>query len=254
MAAPDAGRLRRRISTKVYTLGDVELRALNGVSLTVAQGEFVAIMGASGSGKSTLMNILGCLDRPTSGRYSSPAATSRTSPRTSSPRCATGRSASSSRASTCSRARARMENVELPLVYAGVAAQERASGRAPPLERVGLGDRLAPPPDAALRRTAAARRHRARDRQRPEASSSPTSRPATSTPRPATSVMALFQELWQAGLTVVFVTHEPDVARYASRVVVVRDGHILSDTRQEPAMPSRRRRPRPRERASTEAA
>ncbi|MEO8900093.1 MAG: ABC transporter ATP-binding protein, partial [Polyangiaceae bacterium] len=128
--------------SKVYQLGDVELRALDHVNLTVERGEFLCIMGASGSGKSTLMNILGCLDRPTSGKY-----------------ILDGRDVSHLGRSDLAEVRNRtlgfvfqsfnllsrtsaLENVELPLVYAGVSRRERVRRATAALDRVGLGDRL----------------------------------------------------------------------------------------------------------------
>jgi len=213
---------------KTYTLGDTEVHALDGVSLTVEPGEFVAIMGASGSGKSTLMNILGCLDRPTTGSYS-----------------LAGQEVSHLDRAELAAVRNRtlgfvfqsfnllsrttaIENVELPLVYAGMRKRERVARAAAALEQVGLGDRTHHHPSqlsgGQQQRVAIARA--IVNEPRLVLADEPTGNLDSKT---SVAVMALFQQLWHSGLTILFVTHEPDVARYASRVIVVRDGRIVSD-------------------------
>ena len=170
---------------KTYTMGDAELHALQGVSLTVEPGEFTAVMGASGSGKSTLMNLVGCLDRPSRGRY-----------------LLDGRDVSGLSTDALAAIRNRTigfvfqnfnllsrttaaENVELPLLYAGLGAAERHSPRSRcPRAGGALGPR-SPPSQPALRRPAAAGRHRPGPGESPPPASSPTSPPATSTPAPA---------------------------------------------------------------------
>jgi putative ABC transport system ATP-binding protein len=221
--------------TKLYLLGDMELRALDGVSLTVEPGEFLAIMGASGSGKSTLMNVLGCLDKPTSGTY-----------------FLDGREVSRLNRSQLAEMRNRtigfvfqsfnllartsaLENVELPLIYAGLGRRERRERSRVALERVGLGERMEHTPSqlsgGQQQRVAIARA--IVNEPKLMFADEPTGNLDTKT---SVDVMALFQDLWRAGLTIVFVTHEPDVARYASRVVIVRDGKLVSDTPQQPLM------------------
>jgi putative ABC transport system ATP-binding protein len=218
---------------KTYRLGDVDLNALDHVSLTVQEGELTAIMGASGSGKSTLMNVLGCLDRPTSGRY-----------------LLAGRDVSRLGRNELAEVRSgllgfifqsfnllprttALENVELPLIYAGVPRRERQARARAALERVGLGARVGHHPSqlsgGQQQRVAIARA--IVNRPRLVLADEPTGNLDS---RTSEEVMALFQELWRAGLTILFVTHEPDVAAYASRVIVMRDGRILSDQAQTP--------------------
>jgi putative ABC transport system ATP-binding protein len=219
--------------TKIYDTGDVQLRALDGVSIHVDYGEFVAVMGSSGSGKSTLMNIVGCLDRPTNGTYT-----------------LAGNGVSGlSRAELAetrnhflgfvfqqfnllSRTTA-VENVELPLVYAGTGSRERRRRAVAALERVGLGNRLEHNPNqlsgGQQQRVAIARA--IVNNPKVILADEPTGALDSKT---SVEVMAVFQELWRAGITVIVVTHEPDVAEYASRVIVMRDGHVLSDRTQDP--------------------
>ncbi len=219
--------------TKVYHMGDVDVHALRGVSLTVEEGESVAIMGASGSGKSTLMNIIGCLDRPTSGRY-----------------LLAGEEVSTLDRNALAEKRNRtlgfvfqnfnllartsaVENVELPLLYAGMHTRERHEHSRAALTRVGLGDRMYHHPNqmsgGQQQRVAIARALVANPKV--ILADEPTGNLDSAT---SVEVMAIFQELRDSGITVVLVTHEPDIARYAGRVVMMRDGKVQSDRRQEP--------------------
>jgi len=220
--------------TKVYqTGGDVEVHALGGVSMDIEAGEFVAIMGSSGSGKSTLMNVLGCLDRPTSGRY---RLASREVSRMTKVELAEVRSQILGfvfqNFNLLSRTSA-LENVELPLLYQKVRSAERHRRAKLALERVGLGARLEHHPNqlsgGQQQRVAIARALVGEPKV--ILADEPTGNLDSKT---TVEVMALFQELGRSGITIALVTHEPEVAEYASRVVVVRDGYILSDTRQAP--------------------
>ena len=219
--------------SKVYQMGDVQVRALRGVSLRIGQGEFVAIMGASGSGKSTLMNIVGCLDRPTTGRY-----------------LLEGREVSHLSRDELARIRNRtvgfvfqsfnllsrttaLENVELPLVYAGLSRRERHRRAAEALGRVGLGDRVDHHPNqlsgGQQQRVAIARALVGNPKL--ILGDEPTGNLDS---RTSVEVMSLLQELGRSGMTVVLVTHEADIARFASRVLMVKDGSVLFDRRQQP--------------------
>jgi len=219
--------------TKVYRMGDVEVHALRGVSLTVEAGDFVAVMGASGSGKSTLMNIIGCLDRPTSGRY-----------------LLAGQEVSELDRDALAEKRNRtlgfvfqnfnllsrtdaIENVELPLLYAGLHTRERHARARVALERVGLADRVHHHPNqmsGGQQQRVAIARALVSD-PKVILADEPTGNLDSVT---SVEVMALFQELSRSGITIVLVTHEPDISRYAARVVVMKDGKIRSDRRQEP--------------------
>ena len=219
--------------TKVYKTGDVEVHALRGASLSIAAGEFVAVMGSSGSGKSTLMNILGCLDRPTSGAYS---LAGREVSRMSKNELADVRNQVLGfvfqNFNLLSRTSA-LENVELPLVYAGVGSRERARRATEALTRVGLEGRLDHRPNqlsgGQQQRVAIARA--LVNKPKVILADEPTGNLDSKT---SLEVMALFQELGKTGITVAIVTHEPDIAEYASRVIVVKDGSIIEDRRQTP--------------------
>jgi putative ABC transport system ATP-binding protein len=216
---------------RVYSTGEVEVRALDGVDLEIAEGEFVAIMGPSGSGKSTLMNVLGCLDRPTHGQYYLAGHDVSTLDRSD---LAVVRNWQLGfvfqNFNLLSRTSA-LENVELPLIYRGIRAKERHTRARRALERVGLGARTDHHPSqlsgGQQQRVAIARALVTEPKI--ILADEPTGNLDS---RTSTEVMALFQELGAQGITVALVTHEPDIAEYATRVVVVRDGHIVTDRQQ----------------------
>jgi len=221
---------------RIYELGETRLAALQGVTLEIERGEFVAVMGASGSGKSTLLYVLGCLDTPTSGSYRLAG------------RDVAGLS-SDERAAIRNREigfvfqsfnlvprTSALENVELPLVYGGVAPAEQRERARAALRSVGLVDRDGSAPSqlsgGQQQRVAIARA--LVNRPALLLADEPTGNLDT---RTSLELLALLQKLnRQQGITVVLVTHEPDIASYAGRVVTFRDGRTLSDLRQTPAV------------------
>ncbi len=219
---------------KTYRMGDVEVRALRGVSLAIEKGEFVAIMGQSGSGKSTLMNVIGCLDRPTAGRYWLDGLEVSVLSRDQLAGIRNRTLGFVFQSFNLLSRTSALENVELPLLYAGLARQQRHAQARAALERVGLGDRMDHTPSqlsgGQQQRVAIARA--LVNGPRVILADEPTGNLDS---RTSVEVMALFQELGRGGITVVLVTHESDVATYAGRVVVLKDGRLQSDRRQIPA-------------------
>ena len=224
----DSGIIRLEDIYKIYRVGNQEVRALDGVSLSVCRNEYVAIMGPSGSGKSTLMNILGCLDSPDSGHY-----------------YLNGVDVSEMDDGDLADVRTReigfvfqsfnllprynaLENVALPMVYAGVPARERLSRAAAALESVALGARMDHRPNelsgGQKQRVALARA--LINNPSIILADEPTGNLDTST---SIEIMRLFDEIYRRGNTVIVVTHEEDIASYAHRIIRLRDGKIESD-------------------------
>lgn len=214
---------------KVYATGAVRVHALRDVSLTVERGEFVAIMGTSGSGKSTLMNIVGCLDRPTQGAYRLDGVDVSQLSKDERADVRNRKIGFVFQGFNLLRRTSALENVELPLIYAGLPAAERTARSRKALESVGLGHKEHSHPNqlsgGQQQRVAIARA--LVNHPSLLLADEPTGNLDSHT---SVEVMGLFQELNdQAGITVVLVTHEPDVAQYAKRMVVVKDGQILLD-------------------------
>src|ERR1700683_5605143 len=214
---------------KTYDLGEIKVYALRGVTLQISTGEFVAVMGASGSGKSTLMNILGCLDKPTRGHY-----------------FLDGIDVSGMRKTELAKIRNRklgfvfqqfnllsrtsaLENVELPTIYAGIPQEEREKRANESLNRVGLADRAHHHPSQLS----------GGQQQRVAIARALVNRPAilladeptgNLDSRTSVEIMDIMQRLnAEQGLTVIIVTHEPDIAQYAKRVIEFRDGKVRRD-------------------------
>ena len=219
--------------TKVYTMGEIEVHALRGVNLTINSGEFIAIMGPSGSGKSTLMNMIGCLDTPTSGRYA-----------------LDGIEVASLNDNDLSAVRARklgfvfqqymllprqsaLANVEMPMLYRGIEAKERSRRAQVALELVGMGNRLDHRPNelsgGQQQRVAIARALAGS----PSVilADEPTGALDSTT---SEEIMHMLQQLnREQKLTIIIVTHESDIAAYADRIVTIRDGVVTTDRKNE---------------------
>jgi putative ABC transport system ATP-binding protein len=229
-AATNTPVVQLRAATKVYTTGEVEVRALAGIDIGIARGEFVAIMGASGSGKSTLMNILGCLDRPTSGEYLLDGVGVAGLDRRELARLRNHKIGFVFQGFNLLSRTSALENVELPMLYGELldTPRVRHERAAAALQRVGLGSRQGHRPNqlsgGQQQRVAIARALV----NQPELllADEPTGNLDSTT---SVEIMALFQELNQSGITVVMITHELDVAQHARRIIAMRDGRILSD-------------------------
>ncbi|HCD51602.1 MAG TPA: macrolide ABC transporter ATP-binding protein [Balneolaceae bacterium] len=214
--------------TRVYQMGDTEVRALDGVSLSVHRNEYIAIMGPSGSGKSTLMNMIGCLDTPSSGEY-----------------VLNNNNVSHMDDAELAEVRNReigfvfqtfnllprtscLANVELPLIYAGMKSSERHERAKEVLHKVGLGDRMDHKPNelsgGQRQRVAIARA--LVNNPSIILADEPTGNLDTKT---GEEIMALFEELYQQGNTIILVTHENDIAEHSRRIVRLRDGLVESD-------------------------
>jgi putative ABC transport system ATP-binding protein len=220
--------IRIRDLTRDYAMGTETVRALRGVSLDIHPNEYVAIMGPSGSGKSTLMNLIGCLDTPTAGEY---WLNGQEVSRLSDNALAAVRNREIGFVfqtfNLLARATA-LHNVELPLVYGGITAAERRARAVQALEAVGLGERMEHRPNelsgGQRQRVAIARA--LVNRPAILLADEPTGNLDSST---SEEIMRLFGDLHANGQTVIMVTHEPDIAAYAERVIVLRDGQVASD-------------------------
>jgi putative ABC transport system ATP-binding protein len=218
---------------KTYVMGDEEIHALKGVSISIERGEYVAIMGPSGSGKSTLMNLIGCLDTPSKGTY-----------------LLNGKEVSQMNDNELARIRneeigfvfqtfnllpraTALHNVELPLVYAGIGKAERLAQAKAAIEKVELTHRMNHKPNelsgGQRQRVAIARA--LVNNPSILLADEPTGNLDSKT---GVEIMGLFARLHQGGNTIILVTHEPDIAAYAHRVIAIRDGQVERDVKQEP--------------------
>jgi putative ABC transport system ATP-binding protein len=222
-----------RSVSKTYGRDDVVVRAVDRVDLVVERGDYVAVMGASGSGKSTLMNILGCLDTPTSGRYSLDGVDTRRLDERRQSMIRNRKIGFIFQSFNLIPRTSAVSNVELPLAYAGVRGGERRRRAVRALERVGLAERIHHKPSelsGGQQQRVAIARAIATDPVLLLADEPTGALDSHST----TEVLALFDELNAAGRTVVVITHEDDVAEHAKRVLRMRDGRIVSDQRAAP--------------------
>ena len=215
--------------TKVYSLGDVALRALDGVTAVIEQGDFVAVMGPSGSGKSTFMNILGCLDRPSAGVYRIEGTDTRDLTRDALAEVRNKKLGFVFQGFNLLARTSALENVELPMLYDGLEARERHARAAEALRSVGLAGREHHHPNqlsgGQQQRVAIARA--LVNRAPVILADEPTGNLDT---RTSAEIMELFVRLnREAGITIILVTHEQDIAAYSRRTIRFLDGRIVSD-------------------------
>jgi putative ABC transport system ATP-binding protein len=221
---------------KVYDMGAEKVHALNGIDLVIERGEYVAIMGASGSGKSTLMNLLGCLDTPTSGSYHLNGVAVEELDDTQLAAIRNKEIGFVFQTFNLLPRTDALHNVELPLIYAGMPRRERRERARHALERVGLGDRMHHNPNelsGGQRQRVAIARALVNDPSLLLADE-PTGNLDSTT---SIEIMELFDQLQAGGNTVVLVTHELDIARHARRHITLRDGKVLADTPTEKPVP-----------------
>lgn len=220
--------------TRAYQMGDVELRALKGVTLEIARGEMVAIVGASGSGKSTLLNVLGTLDRPTSGSYTLDGISIEALDEDGLSALRNQKIGFVFQSFNLLPRYTALENVELPMTYSGVRPPVRRKRALEALERVGLLERVSHFPSelsgGQQQRVAIARA--LVNAPAMLLADEPTGALDSST---SEQVMALFSELHAEGMTLILVTHDLEVAARAPRVVTVKDGFIVSDVKADAA-------------------
>jgi putative ABC transport system ATP-binding protein len=213
---------------KVYRTGSLEVEALRGISLTIGQGEYVAVMGPSGSGKSTLMHILGCLDVPTSGTYWLAGEDVGVMDEIELAEIRNRRVGFVFQQFNLLPSLTALRNVELPLAYGGVSRERRRRRASEALERVGLADRLAHRPgelSGGQQQRVAVARALVTDPALLLADEPTGNLDSTA----AVDVLRLFDELHRQGRTVVLITHEAEVAQHAARVIRIRDGAIAAD-------------------------
>ena len=213
---------------RIYQLGENRVHALRGINLEIGRGEFVAIMGSSGSGKSTLMNILGCLDRPTSGNYVLDGVNVAQLPKKELAAIRNRRIGFVFQGFNLLSRTTALENVELPTLYARLEVEERQKRARRALEMVGLGERLDHFPSqlsgGQQQRVAVARA--LVNQPSILLADEPTGNLDS---RTSVEIMSILQKLNNEGLTIVLVTHEPDIAQYANRVITFLDGRVRRD-------------------------
>ncbi|MBD3661955.1 MAG: ABC transporter ATP-binding protein [Arenibacter algicola] len=216
-----------------FTMGNETVHALRGITFSIKEGEFVTIMGSSGSGKSTLLNILGCLDQPTSGTYEIDGLKVKDLDKNALATIRNEKIGFIFQSYNLLARTSALENVELPLLYnSKVSTEERRERAIKALEKVGLADRMQHTPSQLS----------GGQQQRVAIARSLVNNPVMILADEATGnldtrtsyeIMSLFQELNKQGITITFVTHEPDIAAFSNRTIVLKDGNIIKDNRNE---------------------